>query len=236
MTRLFRKHKRQLIILAGCAVFFFQISEMSAWADSPLSSSAISLNAQEQQTVHEQDILVRERPTNGKPGKAFEAVAIMEAKREVIRDIVMDYLSYPDFMPNVSRIEILQQDESTAVLNYTLALPLGKIKKYRVRLEASESDDQTSLIQWQLQQWPDLQPEETIRDTTGFWRIEELDAKRSLVLYHVYTDPGKVPFGLGWIVDLLSKDSVPEVLLKTKERAERVSALLKGARGIGHDG
>ena len=225
-------------------MFFFQMSDMpkiSSWAASPAPSSAkagsaISLNAQEQQTVHEQEILVRERPTNGKPGKAFEAVGIMKAKREVIRDIVMDYPSYPDFMPNVSRIEILQQEDTTALLNYTLTLPLGKIKKYRIRLETSEPDDHTSLIQWQLEQWPGLKPEETIRDTTGFWRIEELDAKHSLVLYHVYTDPGKIPFGLGWIVDLLSKDSVPEVLLKTKERAERVSAVAEGAREIDHDG
>ncbi|WLE98674.1 MAG: SRPBCC family protein [Candidatus Electrothrix communis] len=240
MTRLFHKHKRQLIILAGCAMFFFQMSEISSWAASPAPSSAkagaaISLNAQEQQTVHEQEIVVRERPTNGKPGKAFEAVGIMEAKHEVIRDIIMDYPSYPDFMPNVSRIEILAQDENTALLNQTLSLPLGKIKKYRIKLEASEPDEQTSLIQWQLQPWPELKPEETIRDTAGFWRIEELDATHSLVQYHVYTDPGKIPFGLGWIVDLLSKDSVPEVLLKTKERAKKVSALLKGARGIDHD-
>ena len=231
MRVLLHMQKRPCILLViGCAAFLFQIS---TWAGSPVPSSgktksAINLNTEEQQTVQAHEVLVRERPTNGKPGKAFEAVGIIEAKREVIRDIVMDYPSYPEFMPNVSRIEILQQEESTAVLNYTLALPLGKIKKYRVKLEASEPDDHTLLIQWQLQQWPGLHPKETIRDTTGFWRIEELDAKRSLVLYHVYTDPGKVPFGLGWIVDLLSKDSVPEVLLQTKERAEKVSALLKG--------
>ncbi|MCI5126182.1 MAG: hypothetical protein D3925_17335, partial [Candidatus Electrothrix sp. AR5] len=165
MNRLFRKHKRQFIILAGCSVFFFQLSEMpemSSWATSPLpnsakTASAISLNAQERQTVHQKKkVLVREQPTNGKPGKIFEAVAIMEAKREVILDIVLDYARYPDFMPNVSRVEILQQDESTAMLNYTLSLPLGTFKKYRVRMKASEPDDQTSLIQWQLEQWPGL--------------------------------------------------------------------------------
>lgn len=68
------------------------------------------------------------RPTNGQPGKTFEAVAIMEAGREVIRDIVMDYPSYPDFMPNVSRIEILAQDENTALLNQTLSCPWAKSK------------------------------------------------------------------------------------------------------------
>ncbi|RWX51793.1 Ribosome association toxin PasT (RatA) of the RatAB toxin-antitoxin module [Candidatus Electrothrix marina] len=227
--QLSRKKRLPVLLVIGYFVFLLQAA---AWADSPVqnsgkTTSAIDLNAEEQQTVQAHEILVRERPTNGQPGKTFEAVAIMEAGREVIRDIVMDYPSYPDFMPNVSRIEILAQDENTALLNQTLSLPLGKIKKYRIKLEASEPDEQTSLIQWQLQPWPELKLEETIRDTTGFWRIEELDAARSLVLYHVSTDPGKVPFGLGWIVDILSKDSVPDVVTKTRERAERVSALLK---------
>ncbi|CAK8715452.1 Ribosome association toxin PasT (RatA) of the RatAB toxin-antitoxin module [Candidatus Electrothrix laxa] len=230
MSSLLRQRQRQNILFLAfcCALLFFQVT---AQAGSPQSgspkpnlkkrTSAISLNAQEQQTVQKKKVLVRERSTKGKPGKIFEAVAIMEANRKIIQNIALDYASYPDFMPNVSRVDILQQEDTTALLNYTFSLPLGKIKKYRVRMKASEPDDQTSLIQWQLEKWPSLKPEETIRDTNGFWRIEELDTKRSLVLYHVYTDPGKIPFGLGWIIDLLGKDSVPEVLSKTKERAEK---------------
>jgi ribosome-associated toxin RatA of RatAB toxin-antitoxin module len=186
------------------------------------AASAIPLTHQEQQVIQKKEILVRERSTNGKTGKAFEAVTIMEAQRAVIQDIVLDYAKYPEFMPNVSGLEILQQDETTAMLSYLLTLPLGKTKKYRVKMTASEPDPKTSLIQWQLEPWPELKPAETIQDTTGFWRIEELDVNHSLVLYHVYTDPGKIPFGLGWIVDILSKDSVPEVLAKTRERAEKV--------------
>lgn len=196
-----------------------------AWAGYPEHNSGkippvINLNSQEQQAVEKKEIIVREQSTNGNPGKVVEAVGIIEAKGEVIRDIVMDYASYPDFMPNVSRLEILQQDETTAILNYFLTLPLGKTKKYRVSITASEPAPKTSLIQWQLEPWPGLKPTETIQDTTGYWRIEELDAQRSLVLYHIYIDPGKIPFGLGWVVDMLSKDSVPEVLAKTRERAE----------------
>ena len=147
----------------------------------------------------------------------------------------MDYKAYPSLMPNVSHIDILQQDESTAVLNYLLTLPLGKTKQYRIRLEASTPDQQTSLLQWQLQPWPELKPAETIRDTSGFWWIEALDGEHSLVLYHVYTDPGKIPFGLGWIVDILSKDSVPEVLTNTRDLAERTTALLKAQEGASNE-
>jgi ribosome-associated toxin RatA of RatAB toxin-antitoxin module len=196
---------------------FLLFTQTPVWA-----ASAIPLTHHEQQVIQKKEVLIRERSTKGKPGLAFDAIVIMEAKREAIQDIVLDYRSYPDFMPNVSRLEILQQDETTAVLSYLLTLPLGKTKKYRVKMTASEPTQKTSLIQWQLEPWPELKPAETIQDTTGFWRIEELDDKRCLVQYHVYTDPGKIPFGLGWIVDLLSKDSVPELLAKTRERAEKI--------------
>ena len=226
MTILSYQRTRQhiLLILSFSLVFFRVI----AWAGSPTQDfgktiPAINLNSQEQQAVEKKEIIVLEQPTNGKPGKVVEAVGIIEAKGEVIRDIVIDYSSYPEFMPNISRIEILEQNGTTAVINQFLSLPLGKTKKYRVRLEASTPDEHTYVIQWRLKQWPGLKPEETIRDTKGFWHIQELDAEHSLVLYHVYTDPGKVPFGLGWIVDLLSKKSVPEVLAKTRERAEERS-------------
>jgi len=186
---------------------------------------SIILNAQEKKAVQKRKIIVRERSTGGKPGKIFEAVGLMQAERGIIRDIIKDYARYPEFMPNISSVEILQQDETATVLNQLLALPLGKSKKYRLKMEASEPDSKTSIIEWRLKPWPGLKPEETIRDTTGFWRIEELNAGNSLVLYHVYTDPGEIPFGLGWIIDLLSKDSLPELLTKTRDRAEKVSAL-----------
>ncbi|WPD21102.1 MAG: SRPBCC family protein [Candidatus Electrothrix scaldis] len=228
------RSKIKALLLLGAslpALFFLQVNTWAgtSQSDSEETQSAISLSAEERQAVEKREVIVREQPTQGKPGKAFEAVAIIKAKPELIRDMVQDYASYPEFMPNVSRIEILEQDEHTALINQYLALPLGKSKKYRIRLESSEPDAHTILIQWQLQPWPELKPEETIQDTSGFWRIEELDAGRSLVLYHVSTDPGKIPFGLGWIVDYLSKDSVPEILTKTRERAEKkASALLKG--------
>jgi hypothetical protein len=138
--------------------------------------------------------------------------------------VLTDYEKYPDFMPNVSQVELVEKKGNTAILNYTLTLPLGKIKKYRLKLIASEPNFQSALIKWQLLPWPELKPPETIKDTTGYWCIEKKVQNRSLVLYHVYTDPGPIPFGLGWIVDVLSKNSVPEALLATKNRAEKISS------------
>jgi hypothetical protein len=184
------------------------------------ASGAISLADHEKKLISRGDIVVREIGNPGKPGRTFQAIGYIDDKRSNIVGILTDYKMYPDFMPNVSRIDIIELEDNEAILNYTLELPLGKIKKYRLKLVAEEAEDQASLIRWHLLKWPGLKKSETIEDTTGFWRIEEKAGNRSLVKYHVYTDPGPIPLGLGWIVNILTEKSVPETLLRTRERVE----------------
>jgi ABC-type sugar transport system substrate-binding protein len=52
---------------------------------------------------------------------------------------------------------------------------------------------------------PDLGPLAAARGKTG-------------VRYLVYTDPGPVPMGFGWIVDSMSKDSIPKMLEALRAR------------------
>jgi hypothetical protein len=187
-----------------------------------LKAANLALNENQKKVISKGEIIVREIEAVGKKGLTFEAIGLIKASRKNVVKVLKDYQKYPEFMPHVSRIEIVEQRGDAAVLNYTLSLPLGKIKKYRLRISEAALGDTTSLLQWQLQKWPGIKTEETISDTTGYWRIEERGEGTSLVLYHVYTDPGPIPFGAGWIVDALSKKGVPEVLLQTRRRAEKL--------------
>jgi hypothetical protein len=182
----------------------------------------ITVDEHEKKLIDQGDIIVREIDAAQK-GKTFEAIGLIKTSKKNVMNVLKDYKKYHEFMPNVSRVEIVTLSGNEAVLNYTLTLPLGKIKKYRLKIVESVPGKQFSILEWHLQKWPELKTEETITDTTGYWRIEEKSEDISLVLYHVYTDPGPVPFGLGWIVDVLSKNSVPDVLLQTRNRAEKLS-------------
>ncbi len=182
----------------------------------------ISLNEAENKRIAQGEIVVREIDADEEKGRTFEAIGLIKAPRIKVLGILKDYVRYPEFMPNVSRVEVVAENEKATVLNYTLALPLGNIKKYRLKLFESGAENHASVLEWQIQPWPELKKKETITDTTGYWRIEDKGENASLVLYHVYTDPGPIPFGLGWIVAVLSKDSVPEALLQTKKRTERL--------------
>jgi ribosome-associated toxin RatA of RatAB toxin-antitoxin module len=195
------------------------------------AATAIALAEPEKKRVAQGEIVVREIAAAGGKGRLFEAIGLIKASRNNVLMVLKDYEKYPEFMPNVSRVEIVEQKGNAAVLNYTLTLPLGKIKKYRLKISESAPEKQVSLLEWQIQPWPELKRAETITDTTGYWRIEEQSENKSLILYHVYTDPGPIPFGLGWIVDVLSKDSVPKALSQTKKRTEKLSRLKPLNRG-----
>jgi hypothetical protein len=189
------------------------------------ASTSGVLNAGEKVLVENGEIIVRELTTDDKPGRTYEAIGFINASKKTIVQVLTAYEQYPECMPNVSRIDVVEQCSDGVVLNYTLSLPLGKIKKYRLKLSTANKDEKTSRLEWQLQEWPGLDSSETIEDTTGYWLVEEQTPRRSRVLYHVYTDPGPIPFGLGWIVDELSKNSVPEALLRTRARAEKEQRL-----------
>lgn len=187
------------------------------------ADNLISLTASEEARITKGDTIVRDLASAVNSGRTFEAIGLIQANPGDVMQVLQDYEKYPEFMPNVSKIQIVEQRGAATVLNYTLTLPLGIVRKYRLKISPSAPGAQVVSLDWQLQKWPELKSEETITDTSGYWRIVEKGENKSLVLYHVYTDPGPVPFGLGWVVDVLSKNSVPDVLKQTKQRTEKLA-------------
>jgi len=194
-----------LILLASSSTFYSTSSILGA----------PDIDTRELRELERGEIINREQPESRK-GQTFEAVAIFNASMERTSQTIQDYTSYPAFMPNVEKIDIIKNDGRNAIINYHLGLPLGKKKRYRLALQSEDTSTYT-IIQWQMQDWPEIPGEERIGNTTGFWLLKPYKENRTLVRYHVYTDPGDVPFGLGWIVDFMSEKSIPKVLKNTRD-------------------
>jgi hypothetical protein len=160
--------------------------------------------------LSESGVTLIETSKEGSPGKSFAAGTIINAPLETLCAAVQDYASYPSFMPNTESTTVAMTNASQAVIDVTLKLPMGKIKKYRLRMEANVTPEACKLS-WKQLPWRGLKAEETIADTYGYWLLTPAGSKTA-VRYVVYTDPGPIPFGLGWIVDSLSKDSIPQTL------------------------
>ncbi len=160
--------------------------------------------------LSESGVTLIETSKEGSPGKSFAAGTIINAPLDTLCAAVQDYASYPSFMPNTESTTVAMTNASQAVIDVTLKLPMGKIKKYRLRMEPTVTPDSCKLA-WRQLPWRGLKAEETIADTYGYWLFTPAGGKTA-VRYVVYTDPGPIPFGLGWIVDSLSKDSIPQTL------------------------
>ncbi len=180
----------------------------------------IVLSSLESQLLAQDEVIIRDLSLPGQKVKTFEAVTIIQASRQQIVDVILDFESYPDFMPNVNQVDEVGKDSDGVHLNITLGLPLGISKKYRIALTEAGQNEQFSKIAWHSLEWPGLKPSETIKETNGYWLVQEKSDTSAVVLYHVRTDPGPVPWGFGWVVDLLTQNNLPDILLQTGIQAK----------------
>lgn len=164
-------------------------------------------------SLSEARITTIELPASGAPGKTWQAGTIIAAPMPKICALIQDYASYPAFMPNMAKAVIVKADAGGTQADFTLNLPLGKTKQYRLQMSPVVSA-QSCRLAWKMLPRSDLKPDETIADTSGYWLLTPLpaDPAKTVLRYQVYSDPGSVPVGLGWIVDMLGKDSLPKTL------------------------
>jgi hypothetical protein len=144
-----------------------------------------------------------------------------------VLDVLMDFENQSSYMPNVKKVETVESNGNSAVLNYTLGFPLGITRRYRLLMTYHEEEGR-ALLRWRKLDWPELKPNETIADTKGYWLLKEFPEEGGiLALYHVYTDPHPIPVGLGWIARLLTKEGLPDVVSKTRARVYEVARSLE---------
>ena len=153
--------------------------------------------------------------------KDVHAIARVQAPAQLIFSIITDYASLPEFMPNLARTDVLESSKDGALVNYYLGLPFGHKKQYRLKLNY-ESTPHDYRMTWVSVPWPEVADEDAIVSSVGFWHLSYgQEDGVTTVHYSTKTDPGDVPFGLGWLVDYLTKQTVVEMLENTKKRAEQ---------------
>ncbi|MET3132734.1 ribosome-associated toxin RatA of RatAB toxin-antitoxin module [Oxalobacteraceae bacterium GrIS 1.11] len=170
--------------------------------------------------LSESSIAMSDVSKPGASGKSFVAATIINAPLPRLCALIQDFANYPSFMPGVDQTRVTRAADDASLVDMTLKLPLGKVKKYRLKMEA-RSSTQLCHLAWKMVPSEGLKQEETIADTTGYWQLTPApaDKNKSVVKYFVYTDPGPVPLGMGWIVDSLSKDSLPKTLEALRGKA-----------------
>jgi hypothetical protein len=173
-------------------------------------------------TLSESRVAMLDASQPGAAGKSFLAATIIDAPLPALCAIIQDFSGYPGFMPSVAKTVVTRGADAAPLVDMTLKLPMGKVKRYRLKMEA-KSNAQLCQLSWKMVPSAGVKPDESIADTTGYWQLTPapLDKRKTVVRYFVYTDPGPVPIGMGWIVDSLSKDSLPKTLEALRGKAAR---------------
>lgn len=168
-------------------------------------------------------IIVRKIADSGKNAEEYEAMGLIEGTLHEVSGVLADYGSYPEFMPNVKEVSIRSSTDEGTVVDYKLLLPMGVVKKYRLMLWSKNEANRIQLF-WRKLAWPGLKPKETVIDTYGQWILEDFSEGDNQVLayYRVYTDPGKTPLGTGWIVDILTKEGIPNIIKGTRRQVKKI--------------
>lgn len=165
------------------------------------------------------DVAVVDISKSGVPGKTFAASTTVAASVATVCAAIQDFAGYPQFMPNVDKVAVAPGGAGTSLVDITLKLPMGQSKRYRLKMTPKVTDASCQLA-WKLVPVEGLKPDDTIADTSGAWQLapDAHDTGKTSVKYQVYTDPGPVPMGFGWIVDSMSRDSIPKMFDSLRAR------------------
>jgi len=157
-------------------------------------------------------VVIRQVAKLEKNKQEYEAMALIPGTVKQVSDVLTDYASYPKFMPDVKKTTVRTSADQAKVVDHALGLPLGFVKKYRLKFHAKNGAGRTQLS-WKKLPWPELKAKETVVDTYGQWIIEDFPGADGQVLayYRIYTDPGNIPLGTGWIVDTMTTESIEDM-------------------------
>jgi ribosome-associated toxin RatA of RatAB toxin-antitoxin module len=121
-------------------------------------------------------------------------------------DIIVDYERYPEFLSDVSSVQVVSRSEGQAVVEYGLNL----IKKVSYSLRMRE--ERPHRVSWTLEK------SSIMKANVGGWELEALPNGHTRATYTVDVTPrGFVP---GPIVSALTGRTLPATLAAFKARAE----------------
>jgi hypothetical protein len=192
-----------------------------AWASAPPPSEEtrqdLLLTSKERDDLLKGRVVLRDIPSPGMPGKAFEALGVLPGGFDEAYAVITDYRRYPEFMPAVGNATVKEENGAAAVVELRLVLPLGQSRQYRLKYMARRTADEIE-VAWVKMPWPELSASQTIQDTSGRWLVRKFDSGKLLASYRVYTDPGPVPLVLTGFASALGKKSLRDVIRKTRQR------------------
>jgi hypothetical protein len=206
-------------VMWGASTLLFFAGVPARAQEGQVQMEAVTLTSAEQADIQAGRVVFRAIPSPGLKGRTYEAVGILEGTLEAALAIVTDYRRYAEFMPKVERTVVTDESDAVSLVEQHLKLPLGVHKRYRLRYTLRRGDEGFR-VDWVKVPWPEVPLSHSVADTSGYWQITRFGEGRLLAVYHVYTDPGKVPLGMKGLAFSLSKREIPKVVERVRQRLD----------------
>ena len=221
-----------VVLLAAALFSLFAPTPARAGASAqPESNREVALSSAERALILKGKIVLRDLPNPGRKGRTYEAVGILQGSLDEAFAVLTDFGCYADFMPSVGAARVCDITGPCSVVEVKLHLPLGVRKQYRLRYTSARYDSGFEVV-WEKIPWPELKPSQTIADTSGFWNISPFEDGGLLAVYHIYTEPGRVPLGLTKAAYGVARSTIPDGIIKLRERIRSVLAPDRGAEPL----
>jgi ribosome-associated toxin RatA of RatAB toxin-antitoxin module len=167
-------------------------------------------------------VLVERRPVAGSPFAEVRATAQSELPPAAIFETVWNQREYTQFVPHLTRLDILSDTGDERVTYEQVAVPLARNRDYAVRLH-KRVDAVAQRYEIDFATANDLAPprdgrHERVRSIQGSWLIEpDPVGAGSVVRYKVAFDPGgSIP---AWIANRAERHTVTDLVRAMLRRA-----------------
>jgi coenzyme Q-binding protein COQ10 len=125
---------------------------------------------------------------------------------EDLYNTIIDYHEYPDFVDGVSDIEVLDQDETSARVEYHLNL----IKKFKYVLSLTQ--ERPTKVSWELEDG------DLFKSNNGSWELKDLGDNQTEVTYSLELDVKM--FAPKAVVNKLVGKNLPDMMEGMVNRAK----------------
>jgi len=139
--------------------------------------------------------------------KAEQSVTV-NVSAEQMMAVISNYVKYPEFLPEIRRVEVKSEEGDTAVVLFEIQMIMRVA--YTLRLTQPGPNE----LYWELVD------SKLMKVNSGHWKLEPVEADVTLVTYGIDLElAGKLPSSVN---KRMAGEALPETLARFKARAESI--------------
>ena len=170
------------------------------------------------QKIELENIIVIKTEENYGDGQHYQVYGIINNNLIEVFNAIENFDDYKKFMPRFESADLIMDSDTLLSYVFNIRLPMNIKYKYKIKMHKWKGE-RMAWLSWETIDWE----KNSIEETWGQWYLTPygLNNEQTLVQYQIYTDPGYIPFGFKWIVDVLTENSLPETVGNLKEWVEK---------------